>query len=137
MDFRTRLTDFARQHRKRLASLAALVGLVFIGSQLLRQLPTDTHIRYELGPDHATYREVRIAFSRGDETTVRSLSRRFPEGAPASFDDTVALGRGRYLVHAMLIDEAGQPTGILRGIELPTEGVLRIELFRSFATSAP
>lgn len=131
MDLRTRLTDFVGKHRGRLASLAALVGLVFVGSQLLRQLPTDTHIRYELGPDHASYREVRIAFNRGDEVTVRSLSRTFPEGAPASFDDTVALGRGRYFVHAMMIDAQGQPSGILRGIELPSEGVVRIELYRS------
>lgn len=138
MDFRTRASNFVAQHRKRLAALAAVAGLVVVGAQLLRQLPTDTHIRYNLGEDHASVREVRVAFLHGDETTVRSLSRRFPNGAPESFDDTVSLTRGRYQVNGMVIDAEGVPQAFLRSIDVPSEGAIIIDLFdRAYAHAGP
>lgn len=138
MDKWTRVKVFIGQHRRKLGALVAAVGLAVVGAQLVRQLPTDTHIRYDLGPDHATVKEVRVAFSTGNETTVRSLSRRFPDGAPQVFDDTVSLPRGRYRVHALIIRDGGQVRGILRGIELPADGEVRIDLFdRAFAQRGP
>jgi hypothetical protein len=130
MDIRSRASALFAQHRRKIAIVVAVVGFAVVGAQILRQLPTDTHIRYDLGPDHATVKEVRVAFMHGSEVTVRSLSRRFPNGAPETFDDTVSLTRGAYRVHALLIREDGQIEGIMRGIDLPSETVVNIDLFR-------
>jgi hypothetical protein len=138
MDFRSRALAFAAQHRRRLVGAAVMIGMLVVGAQLARQLPTDTHIRYDLGPDHAEVKEVRVAFLHGDETTVRSITRRFPNGAPETFDDTVALTRGTYRVHALVMSKDGDINGILRGIRLPVEGTVNIDLFnRAFARRAP
>ena len=81
-----------QKHRRRIATLVVVVGVLVVGGRLFDAVPRDVHLRLRFGPDHAAVRE---AYSRalqhgldhgeGPETafavgalTVQGL---FPNGA--------------------------------------------------------
>ncbi len=104
-----------------------LVGLAVVGTTLFEAAPRETEIRYDLGPDHGRVVEVRLSY-RHDGEEVKGARFTWPDGAPPSLRHEVELVPGRYEVRAELVAPGEQRT-IERALRVPSEGVVRIDLF--------
>ncbi|MCA9603042.1 MAG: hypothetical protein R3A78_00580 [Polyangiales bacterium] len=104
-----------------------VIGAAVVAVPLLRAVPTESRIRYGLGPDHADVHDVRLVYAlEGDD--VQHATFHWPEGAPKTFDHVVSLSRGRYTLRAELRDATGDHA-IDRTLELPAEGTVHVDLF--------
>lgn len=122
-----RLLDLWLAHRKRFAPLVAVTAVVMIGSVLFDGWQKGVDIRYDLGADHESFTEVRLSYQLSGES-VKEARFEYPEGAPESFRHSVELSSGRYDIEASLRGpEASRD--ISRAIEVPAEGLVRIDLY--------
>ena len=119
---RRMLRRFFQTHRRRLASLVLIVGLVWIGTKVAHVFPRDVHIEYQLSP-HQVIDSVEITYlHRGEEV----VAVRF-DHPPHRFVHTVSLSPGRYRIEAIRT-QAGQREIIDRAFRVPVEGTLHIDL---------
>lgn len=114
-------------NRKLIARLVLVAAVLVIGGQLFGAVPREVEIRYDLGPDHRSISEARIAYLMDGEE-VKGVEFRYVYGAPAVVTHRLELAPGRYAVHAVLRGEDVERQ-IERTFEVPTEGLIRIELF--------
>ncbi len=124
MDRLHRLGQLLRRHRRRLATLVALVGVVLVGTKLSGAVPRDVAIEYRLG-EHRDVEEVRIAYVLNGEEVIGV---RF-EGPGARLSHEVSLAPGRYRIEA-LVREAGAQRVVRRALRVPAAGVVTIDLSR-------
>jgi hypothetical protein len=113
-------------NRRRLAPLVVVVAVALIGSQFLNVWPYETTILYDLGADHASIIEVRLAYLVG-EGEAAGASFRFDDGAPDTLRHVVELHPGRYTIAAELRGDH-LSRNVSRALEVPAEGVVRVDL---------
>jgi hypothetical protein len=113
--------------RKRVAKGALLIGALVVGGVVARAYPRDVALRYDLGAGHEALVEVRLSYS-GDEGEMAGAAFREPGGMPERLDHEVELSPGHYRVAATLVDGAGSARRVERSFDVPSEGVLRIDL---------
>lgn len=121
------LLDLWLKHRKRLAPLVILVGLVVVGATVFDASPRETEIRYDLGPRHEDVVEARIVYvTEGQE--VKGVRFQWDDGAPPSLRHTVELAPGRYDIQAEVMG-ARDHRRIRRALRVPADGLVRVDLF--------
>ncbi len=104
-----------------------MIGALVVGGVVVRAYPRDVAFRYDLGADHRGLVEVQLTYS-GDEGEVAGVSFREPEGMPERLDHQVELSPGHYQVAATLMDGDGATRRVERSFDVPSQGVLRIDL---------
>jgi len=123
------LLAFLKDHRRRIARVVAVVGVLLVGLTLFDAAPREVAVRYRLGPDHRDVAEARIAYVQdGDELKVVSF--RYERGGPETIFHTVELSPGRYDVVARL-RRPDEVQTVTRHLEVPSDGVVRIDLFET------
>jgi hypothetical protein len=111
-------------HRRRLAPLVIVGGLLVVGWRVFGALPQEIHLRYDLGDAHAAVEEAELGYFLNGESyhTVRFG---YPEGAPSRIDHRLRAGPGRYDVVVILRTSEGA-TRVEQTFEAPTEGIVRL-----------
>ncbi len=120
------LLGFLKPHRRHLATLVLLVGVVAVGTILGDEVPREVQLRYAFGPDHAALREAHVAFWVGDDE-IQSARFTRPRGFPDHLDHAVSLAPGRYRVEATLRSEATSRR-VERALRVPIDGVIFLDL---------
>jgi len=115
------------RHRRRLAPLVLVLGLVVVGSKLFAAVPRETDIRYDLGPSHEEVRELRIAYEL-EGSAFRDVVLRYPGGAPRTVRHELDLEPGRYEIEVMLVRDDGARSEVRRALRAPAEGVVHVGL---------
>lgn len=111
-------------HRQRLARLVGMLAVLLVAGQLAGAMPRATDVRYEVGEGQ---RELRVAYLGEDGDEVKGVRFGGPRGVPALVRHEVELSPGRYRIEAVLRG-AGQARLVERALEVPAEGVVRIDL---------
>lgn len=122
-----RALRFVDRHRRRLASVVALLGLAVLGLTLWPAVPKETELELVLGPDHAQVVEVRVAYVQQQEE-LQGVRLRFPEGAPGVVRHRVSLPSGRFEVRLDLLRRGAPALSFVRTFETPADGVVRLHL---------
>ncbi len=114
-------------HRRRLAPLVLIVGVLLVGSQLWEAVPQETEIHYRLGPQHEEIRSISLSYQTGGEEVVRT-DFRWPAGAPRTVPHAVSLPPAEYLIEAEVRASSGS-RHLERRLAIPAEGLVSIDLF--------
>jgi len=122
-----RLVRFVDRHRRRLATLAAVLGLGVLALTLWPAVPRETQLELVLGPEHAQVVEVRVAYVQQQEE-LHGVRLGFPQGAPAVVRHRVSLPSGRFEVRLHLLRRAGPALSFVRTLHTPADGVVRLRL---------
>jgi hypothetical protein len=123
----SRLRAFVHRHRQRLARLALVLVVLGVGGELVDAYPRPVDLLFVLGPDHASVRDLRVAYvQQGHELHVVQL--RFAAGAPGQVPHRVQLGPGRYELRVELGMAQGAPRLERRALEVPADGTVRVDL---------
>ncbi len=122
-----RLYGMFQKHRRRLATLVLGIFLAAVAVQIGGAVPREVRVDVPLGAQHAHVTETRIDYWQDDEP-VRSVTRRWPHGAPASIRDTLDLSPGDYDVTVTLLAGSGQRRALSGHLSAPGEGVIRLSL---------
>jgi len=123
-----RLGRAIEPHRRRLALAVLVVAALVVGRTVAEGLPREVQVRYLLGPAHAEVTEVRVVYLTEAEEEVQGVSFRFPGGAPPTLEHAPRLAPGDYRILATLRGPGGSRE-VRRGIAVPTEAPLEVELF--------
>lgn len=110
-----------------MAKGALLIGALVVGGVVARAYPRDVALRYDLGAGHAGLVEVQLSYA-GDDGEVAGVSFREPGGMPERLEHEVELSPGHYRVAATLLDGEGSARRVERPFDVPSEGVVRIDL---------
>jgi len=113
--------------QRRVAKGALLIGALVVGGVVARAYPRDVVLRYDLGTSHRSLVEVQLSYA-GDDGEVAGVSFREPGGMPEQLDHRVELSPGHYRVAATLFDGEGAARRVERPFDVPSEGVIRIDL---------
>lgn len=119
------------RYRKRLSLLVLLIAAVVIGRVLSDAAPRDVDLAYDLGALHGEFTELHVTYVfEGEEVA----GVRFSEagGLPENVDHHIELSPGRYTIEATLTGSEGSEH-IERALRVPTEGIVRIQLFEETA----
>lgn len=130
LTFKERAIAFFQKHRRRLARLTFFVFLALVIIEIGNVYPRETQVSVPLGADHAEVTEARIDYTQESES-VRSVTYRWPNGAPASVRDTLELSPGDYDVSVRLVDRDGNLRELVGRITAPADGVVRLALRES------
>lgn len=125
--FKERVAAFLEKHRRRLARLAFLVFVALVLVEVANVLPRETRVSVPLGADHAEVTEAHIDYSQDNES-VRSVTYRWPAGAPAEVRDTFDLSPGEYDVSVSLKVRDGSRRELVGRLSAPADGVVRLSL---------
>jgi len=118
---------FLKTHRRRIARVVAVVAFLVVGMHLVRHMPREVDLRYDLGPSHDAVTALQISY-QSDGGEVAGVRFRYRTGAPRVIRHTVSLIPGRYgVVATMNRGQASQR--IERAIDVPADGVIHIDLF--------
>ena len=128
--FKERALALFQKHRRRLATLSLLVFLAVVAVTIADVVPRQTRVSLPLGPDHAQITEARIDYSQDDQS-VRSLTLRWPAGAPASVRHTLDLSPGDYDVSVRLLGRDGARQELVGRLTAPADGEVRLNLRRA------
>ena len=131
MDVSRSLSAWFERRRKLLATSVLLIGCAVIGVELGRTVPREVEVRYDLGPDHADVRAVRLTYAEIGGVVVRTARFSYAEGAPRSFRHRLELAPGTYGCTARLARAQGPEEEIVRRFEVPAEGLIRLDLFET------
>lgn len=121
-----RFRQWFDRNRKRLARLALGIFLLAVAIEVGGAMPRDVEVGLRF-PDHARVVEARIEYTQ-EEESVREVTLRFREGAPALVRDTVELSPGDYDVSVVLLDAAGAARRLRGRLTAPADGVVRVRL---------
>lgn len=121
------MASFWSKYRKRLAFLVLVVAAVVIGRELSGAALRDVELVYDLGPDHAEFVELRIAYVSAEDEVAGV---RFQEaaGLPSRLDHAVELSPGRYTVEAVLTGPE-LDRRVSRALRVPADGRVHMDLF--------
>lgn len=116
-----RLWQMIREHRRRVAMLVAVVGVLVVGGRIFEAVPREVSVEFSV-PEHGV-EAVQVAyFLSGDEVSgVRFDSPRPP------LRHTLSLSPGRYHVEAVIRAGEGQRV-VRRALRVPAEGIVHIDL---------
>jgi hypothetical protein len=128
--FKERALALFQKHRRRLATLTVFVFLALVAVEVGDVYPRETRVSVPLGPDHAQITEARIDYSQEDES-VRSVTLRWPEGAPSSVRHTLDLSPGQYDVSVRLVERDGDRQDLVGRLTAPADGVVQLTLRRA------
>ncbi|HBP18538.1 MAG TPA: hypothetical protein RMH85_11800 [Polyangiaceae bacterium LLY-WYZ-15_(1-7)] len=113
-----------QKHRRRIATLVVVVGVLVVGGRLFDAVPRDVHLRLRFGPDHAAVREAYVAYEQDGEEVVGARFHRPDE----TVDHELSLAPGRYAITATLRTEEGGRV-IRRALRVPSDGVVHVDLY--------
>ncbi|MBC7174520.1 MAG: hypothetical protein H5U40_18895 [Polyangiaceae bacterium] len=119
---------FVLEKRHRLAPLVVAAAILVLGSRISKAVPREVELRYDLGDAHRTVEEATIEYRHRREPVQMVRFAYAPEEAPRAFEHRLTLSPGRYEIVAEVRSRA-EARRILRSIEVPAEGTVRIELF--------
>ena len=122
MDFKSTIGSMST--RRRVATVVAVVGVAFVGSQLAKVWPREVATTYEVGPQ---VRELDIDYLQGGEAVA---SVRFTQTGPETsvFRHNVRLQPGEYQVHITLYGQDEPAIELTRQLAVPARGVTRFNL---------
>ena len=122
----TRLRDWLRDHRARLAKAALLLAVLGVGGELVGAYPRDVQLELELSAA-ADVRELRVAYVQdGQEVHVVQLV--YPRGAPERVRHAARLHPGRYDLQLEARGDQGAVRRQEHSVEVPVEGTVRVAL---------
>ncbi len=113
--------------RRRVATLIAVIGMVFVGGLLARVWPRDVEIAYSPGPN-VTNLDVDYLHEGEAVASVRFTR---SEGKPDTFRHTVRLQPGEYEVRITVSGPENRGVDHLRSLVVPSEGLIRFNLRES------
>ena len=115
-----RLWQMIREHRRRVAMLVAVVGVLVVGGRIFEAVPREVSVEYSV--PESEVEEVAVAyFLDGDEVSgVRFESTH-------NLRHTLDLSPGRYRVEAVVRANDGQRV-VRRALRVPADGVVHIDL---------
>jgi len=122
-----RLAAAVSPHKRRLARLTALAGILVVGSALLRGTPRPVEVEFDLGPAHRSFREVRVAYVQDGEE-LHGVAFSFPEGAPGSVRHSVKLPEGDFEVRTELRPLRGAALASVGKLHAPSDGRVHIRI---------
>lgn len=127
--FGATIVGWLARHRKRIATMIAMVAIGVIGGHLARNWPRDVDVRFHFGPNHGRLTEATVRYLlEGEE--VKVVRFQHAEGTfPEVLDHRVELPPGRYEIEATLRG-IGPTELIRRSFDVPTEGTVRLDLFQ-------
>ncbi len=123
----SRLAALFQKHRRRLSTLVLGIFVAAVIVQIGSAIPRAVQVDVPLGAGHAEVTEARIDYWQDDEP-VRSITRRWPNGAPASVRDTLDLSPGEYDVSVTLVDRSGDRRALSGHLKAPGDGVIHLSL---------
>jgi hypothetical protein len=126
-EYGRRLLSVVETHKQRLARLTALVGVLVVGSVLLRGTPQPVDVEFDLGPEHRNFVEVRVAYLQDGEE-LHGVAFSFPEGAPGRVRHSVNLPEGDFEVRTQLRPIRGSALASIGKLHAPAEGRVRIRV---------
>ena len=116
--------------RRRIATLIAAIGIVFVASRLANAWPRTVEIAFQVGPE---IRELDADYLQ-EGSAVASV--RFGEATHlGGFRHAVRLRPGEYQIHITLHGKDGSAVEELRILAVPTEGLTRFDLRDAVETS--
>ncbi len=116
--------------RKRLAPLVLIVGALVIAPRIMRALPRETDVSFQLGPEHTSVRELMVSYELDGEE-IAGGHFRYEEGAPGSIRQTLDLAPGRYEVHVEVTYDGGRRRVMHRSFSVPADGLVRLDAFEA------
>jgi hypothetical protein len=116
---------FLTAHRRKLARLTALAGLLTVGLLLLPEVPRSLNVELELGQAHAGFVALRVSYLRSGEE-LQGVSFAFPDGAPLSVHHSITVAPGDLEVRAQAWRAAGPAVLGLARVHAPVEGGVHI-----------
>jgi hypothetical protein len=121
-DFKSNIVSLST--RRRVATLVAVIGLLFVASRLANLWPRDVELVYEVGPE---VREVDVDYLQAGEavSSVRFGQSTMKAGV---IRHLVRLQPGEYEVHITLYGQDRSATEQLRGLSVPAARATRIDL---------
>lgn len=127
---RERLGALFQKHRRRLATLVLGLFLAAVAVEIGGAIPRETRISVPMGASHAEITEARIDYWQ-DDAQVRSVTLRWPQGAPRDVRHTLDLAPGDYEVSVQLVDREGRHRRLTGRLTAPADGVVRLALQES------
>lgn len=124
---RERLGALFQTHRRRLATLVLGLFLAAVAVEIGGAIPRETRVSVPMGAAHAQITEARIEYWQ-DDAQVRSVTFRWPEGAPRDVRHTLELVPGDYEVSVQLVDREGRHRHLTGRLTAPADGVVRLAL---------
>jgi hypothetical protein len=109
--------------RRRIATVIAVIGVLFIGSRLASVWPRDVEVAYQVGPGVS---ELDVDYLHEGEAVASARFRRGPQQT-GLFRHTVRLQPGEYEVLITLYREGGAAE-LDRSLAAPAPGVVRFDL---------
>jgi hypothetical protein len=119
------LRAYLLAHKRRIARLIGLAGMLLVASVLLRSAPRDVQVQLDLGPSHQAYVEVRVAYLQAGEE-LHGVAFSFPNGAPDRVNHLVRLPAGDFEVRTELLPLHGAALASVGRLHAPSDGVVRI-----------
>ncbi len=107
-----------------------MLFLALVAIEIGNAIPRETRVALPLGRAHTEITEARIDYY-ADEDAVRSITLRWPEGAPALVRHDLDLTPGDYEVSVVLIERDGDRRHLRGRLTTPADGVIRLALEES------
>lgn len=117
-----RLLQIIVQHRRRVATLVMIVGMLLVGTRIFGAVPRDVTIEYSL-PSQPSVTEVGIGYFLGEDELIGV---RFDHPGTV-ISHQVSLSPGRYRIEA-IVRSSGQERLVSRALRVPADGVVRMDL---------
>lgn len=110
--------------RRRIATLVAVIGVVFVGSRLAQVWPREVELVYEVGPEIG---ELDVDYLQGGEAVA---SVRFGQTAAKTpfFRHMLRLQPGEYQIHITLYEQDGSAIERTERLAVPSDGITRLDL---------
>jgi hypothetical protein len=129
---RPRWLAWLAQHRRRLAPLVLVGGVLLVAGPLSEATPRATNIRVELAEPQQV-REVTLSVLDAGEAVV-GVRLAYERGAPERIEEALELPAGRYELRVDVTRAAGaDEERTVRALEVPSEGTVVIDLSRGDA----
>jgi hypothetical protein len=113
-----------RVNRARVSRVLLVVGLVALFFHLAPHFPRDTQLDLRLGERHADVVALELALAvAGTDELLRTVSLRYPAGAPRAVQHATRLPTGEIELRAQLSLRDGRILELERSFRTPEEGL--------------
>lgn len=123
-----RLKRFFDDHRRRLARLLALGGVLTVALLVVPKIPRPVEVELQLPPGQAPLVEVRVAYLEDGGEELHSARLSFPKGAPSRVHHSAKVPAGEIEVHAKALYADGRALSSVAHVHAPAEGTVVIRL---------
>ena len=110
--------------RRRIATVIAVIGVLFVGSRLANAWPRDVQVSYEIDPEVSGLDADYVQ----DGESVASARFRQNDEEPGFFGHTVRLQPGEYQIHITLYGYDDGAAELRRSLTSPASGIVRFDL---------